>query len=101
MKDQENDHQGKYQLQLFVTGASPNSVRAIANIKHICEAYLGHNYDLEIIDVHQQPEVAQFKQLVALPMLLKTHPLPLMRLVGDMSDNAKVLRGLGIANDNE
>jgi circadian clock protein KaiB len=98
MKDQDIDPQNKYKLQLFVTGASPNSVRAIANIKRICEAHLPGNYDLEIIDVYQQPLIAMDKQLIALPLLLKMHPLPLMRLIGDMSDNDKVLKGLGIKN---
>ncbi|MCP9749885.1 circadian clock KaiB family protein [Ferruginibacter sp. HRS2-29] len=96
MKDQESDPQGRYKLQLFVTGASPNSVRAIANIKRICETHLPDNYDLEITDVYRQPLLAHDKQLVALPMLLKMHPHPVMRLVGDMSDKEKVLKGLGI-----
>jgi len=101
MKDPESDSQSRYKLQLFVTGASSNSVRAIANIKRICETRLNENYDLEIIDVYRQPLVAQDKQLVALPMLLKTYPLPLMRLIGDMSDTEKVLKGLGISTDQE
>ena len=85
-----------YTLRLFVTGASPNSVKAIINIKRICEQHLQGKYDLEIIDVYQQPLLAQQQQLIALPMLLKTRPLPLMRLIGDMSDENKVLKGLGI-----
>lgn len=101
MKDQESDWQERYKLQLFVTGASPNSVRAIANIKHICEEYLTDNYDLEIIDVYRQHLLAKDKQLVALPMLLKVHPLPVMRLVGDMSDTKKVLKGLGILTEEQ
>jgi len=101
MKDPESDSQNRYKLKLFVTGASSNSVRAIANIKSICETRLNENYDLEIIDVYRQPLVAQDKQLVALPMLLKTYPLPVMRLIGDMSDTEKVLKGLGISTDQQ
>jgi circadian clock protein KaiB len=86
----------KYQLVLYVTGASPNSVRAINNIKEICETFLNDNYSLEIIDVHQTPEVAQREQIIALPTLIKKGPIPERRLVGDLSDRAKVLRGLGI-----
>jgi circadian clock protein KaiB len=88
--------ENKYHLVLYVTGASPNSVRAINNIKEICETFLNSNYSLEIIDVHQTPEVAQSEQIIALPTLIKKGPSPERRLVGDLSDKAKVLRGLGI-----
>jgi len=86
----------QYKLRLFVTGASPNSLRAIANIKVICEQHLAGNYDLEIIDVHQQPLIAEKEQLIALPLLMKLQPLPVKRLIGDMSDNNKVMTGLGL-----
>ena len=86
----------QFTLKLFVTGASPNSARAIANLKSICEKYLTKRYELEIIDVYQQPLKAQHEQIIALPMLVKYFPLPLKRLIGDMSDTAKVLRGLGL-----
>ena len=88
-----------YQLSLFITGASPNSVRAINNIKSICEEYLSGNYELKIIDVYQLPEVAQREQIIALPTLIKRGPAPERRLVGDMSDTNKVLRGLGITDN--
>lgn len=91
------ESQPLYQLSLFITGASPNSVRAINNIKAICEEYLAGNYELEIIDVYQIPEIAQREQIIAVPTLIKKGPAPERRLVGDMSDTAKVLRGLGIA----
>lgn len=89
--------QSSYRLSLFITGASPNSVRAINNIKSICEEYLAGDYDLEIIDVYQIPEIAQREQIIAVPTLIKKGPAPERRLVGDMSDKAKVLRGLGIS----
>jgi circadian clock protein KaiB len=81
---------------LFITGASPNSVRAINNIKDICEKYLKDRYTLQIIDVYQIPEIAQKEQIIALPTMIKKSPAPERRLVGDMSDTQKVLRGLGI-----
>ncbi|MCX6216179.1 circadian clock KaiB family protein [Spirosoma sp.] len=87
-----------YVLQLFVTGISLNSVRAIANIKQICEQYLPGKYSLEIIDVHQQKMLAEREQLIALPLLIKRLPLPERRLIGDLSDTKKVLSGLGITN---
>ena len=85
---------------MFITGGSPNSVRAINNLKSICEKYLPGNYDLEVIDVYQNPELAREEQIIALPTLIKKHPDPLRRLVGDMSDTAKVLNGLGITDFN-
>jgi len=99
MKKQEPVTANEFVLTLFVTGASPNSVRAIANMKRICEQYLDDNYSLEIVDVYQQPLLAQQQQLIALPMLLKSHPLPQMRLIGDMSNTQKVLKGLGKNNE--
>ncbi|MDO9375959.1 MAG: circadian clock KaiB family protein [Bacteroidota bacterium] len=90
---EEPDH---LKLRLFVTGASPNSVRAISNIKNICERHAQHKYSLEIIDIYQNAAIAEEEQLVALPLLIKKSPLPERRLIGDMSDNEKVLRGLGL-----
>jgi circadian clock protein KaiB len=90
------DEEQRYSLKLFVSGASPNSMRAIANLKSICEKYIGANCDLEIIDVYQLPARAKTEQAIALPMLVKYSPLPLKRLFGDMSDTHKVLKGLGI-----
>jgi circadian clock protein KaiB len=103
-KKQEKDSNGKssiqnvaeYVLCLFVTGASPNSMRAITNIKEICEVHLKGNYSLEIIDVYQQADIAKREQLVALPMLLRKQPLPEKRLIGDLSDTTKVLNALGL-----
>lgn len=87
-----------YVLRLFVAGASSNSVRAIANLKQVCETYLPNQYSLEIIDVHQQKAVAEHEQIIALPLLIKQLPWPERRLIGDMSDTEKVLKGLSIAH---
>ena len=87
---------GEYVLRLFITGATPNSVRAVANIRDICEKYLKGRYSLEIIDVYQQANIAEKEQLVALPLLIKKQPMPEKRMIGDLSDTQKVLKGLGI-----
>ena len=89
-----NDHD--YVLRLFITGATPNSLRAIENIKHICELHLKGKYSLEIFDVYQQQKMAETEQIIALPMLIKKKPLPERRLIGDLSDTEKVLKGLGL-----
>jgi circadian clock protein KaiB len=86
----------EYVLRLFVTGATPNSVRAVSNIQSICESHLAGRYSLEIIDVYQQAEVAQREQLIALPLLIKKLPLPERRLIGDLSQTEKVLSALGL-----
>ena len=93
---QGNVHVKKYWLQLFITGATPNSVRAIANIKAICEQYVSGDYKLEIIDVYKEREQARANQIVALPMLIKRLPAPERKLIGDMSKTEKVLEALGL-----
>jgi len=85
-----------YVLRLFITGASPNSIRAVENIKAICEEYLHGRYDLQIIDIHQQPKLAEDENAIALPMLIKKSPGPERRMIGDMSDTQRVLKGLGL-----
>jgi len=86
-----------YQLRLFVTGTSPVSVRAINNLQLVLDNHLKDRYELEIIDVHQQPLLVQSDNVTAVPMLIKKFPAPVRRMVGDMSDTAKVLRGLGLS----
>jgi circadian clock protein KaiB len=86
----------KYLLRLFVTGASPRTTTAIANLKHICEQELEGCYDLEIIDVLENPEMAENERILATPTLIKSLPLPLRRVIGDLSDKEKVLLGLEV-----
>lgn len=96
-KESESDNASfNYSLRMYVTGASPNSAKAISNIKNICETHLSGMYELEIIDIYQEPLKAQTEQVIALPMLVKSSPLPFKRLIGDMSDTKKVLRALGL-----
>ena len=89
---------GQYVFRLYITGASPNSLRAIANTKNLCEEYINEEYDLQVIDVYQQPNVANEENIIALPMLVKKYPLPEKRLIGDMSDIDRVLKGIGLPN---
>jgi circadian clock protein KaiB len=86
----------EFVLRLFITGATPNSIRAVTNIKKICEEHLKDRYSLEVIDVYQQQDIAEQEQLLALPLLIKKFPFPERRLIGDLSDTEKVLKGLGL-----
>jgi len=92
----ESDH---YILRLYVAGESPKSVRAIANLKKICEENLQGRYELEVIDLYQQPHLAQGDQIIAVPTLIKKLPLPLRRIIGDMSNTERVLVGLDLRNE--
>jgi len=85
-----------FQLRLFVTGSTLRSQQAIQNIRHICEEYLTGEYELEVIDVSQNPEQARKYQILAVPTLLKELPAPLRKVVGDLSEKEKVLEGLNI-----
>lgn len=85
-----------YVLRLYVTGVSPQSLRAITNIKQICEEHLQGRYDLEVIDLYQQPQLAEGEQIIAAPTLIKKLPPPLRRIIGDMSSTERVLVGLDL-----
>ncbi len=84
-------------LRLFVAGPSPRSMRAIENLRRICSEMLGGRHDLQVIDLYQQPELAQNEQIVALPTLIKQHPLPRCVLIGDLSNTRDVLRQLNLS----
>jgi circadian clock protein KaiB len=91
--------ENEYVLKLFISGASPNSQKAIINLRSICEKFMKANkYNLEIIDIHQDRALAEREQIIALPLLIKKSPLPERKLIGDMSDTKKVLEGLGLYN---
>ncbi|MGY2132544.1 circadian clock KaiB family protein [Hymenobacter sp. HD11105] len=88
--------EAEYVLHLYITGATPNSTRAVRNIKEICELYLQGRYELYIIDVYQQPALAQEEQLIGVPTLVKSRPGLVRRLVGDLSNRERVLTALGL-----
>ena len=93
LQDAENE---KFLLRLYVTGITPKSIRAIQNLKKICEENLKGRYELEVIDIYQHPTLAKDEQIVAVPMLIKKLPPPLHRLIGDMSDKERILVGLDL-----
>jgi circadian clock protein KaiB len=86
----------KYLMRLYVTGATARSMRAITNLRKLCDEYLPGEYDLKVVDVYQQPELAREGQIIAAPTLIRALPLPLRRFIGDMSNTASLLRGLEI-----
>lgn len=88
--------QEKYLLKLYVTGLTPASTRAIANTKKICEVNLKGRYELEVIDIYQQPMLAKGEQIIAAPTLIRKLPLPLRKFIGDMSNTERILLGLDL-----
>ena len=86
----------KYLLRLYVTGTTGKSMRAIQNVRRICEEHLQNLYDLEVVDIYKNLPLARGDQIIAAPTLIKRLPAPLRRLIGDMSDEQRVLVGLDI-----
>jgi len=87
----------RYVLRLYVTGMTPRSARAVTNLQEICDEYLDGRYELEVVDIYQQPVLAKGEQIIAAPTLIKKLPLPMRRIIGDMSDRQRVLLGLDLA----
>lgn len=86
----------KYVLRLYVTGATSHSRRAIVNINAICREHLEGRFDLEVVDIYQKPALAKDEQIIAAPTLIRQLPLPLRRIIGDLSDRDSVLFGLDL-----
>jgi circadian clock protein KaiB len=86
----------KYILRLYITGSSGRSMRAVHNLKKLCEEYLPNEYDLEVIDIYQDPEAAREAQIIDAPTLVKKLPEPIRKFVGDLSNTQKILVGLDI-----
>src|SRR2546430_15882981 len=96
----------KYLLKLYITGQTPRSERAIANLRRICDDELGGQYDMTVIDILERPQLAEDEKIIATPALIKQLPPPLRRIIGDLSDTDKVLLGLDLlpftaSNDKE
>jgi len=89
----------KYSLCLYVTGQTPRSSASIRNLREVCAKYLDGRFELQVIDLYQQPELARQAQVIAAPTLVKNYPLPLRRLIGDLSDTHEVLLGLDIKQE--
>jgi circadian clock protein KaiB len=87
---------GKYVLRLYVTGSTPQSSRAITNLKAICETHLKDRYDLTVVDLYEQQERAQEDQIVVAPTLVRHLPLPVRRMIGDLSKTDRVLAALDL-----
>jgi circadian clock protein KaiB len=88
--------EARYVLRLYVTGMTPRSLQAVANLRAICEVHLAGRYDLEVIDIRERPQLTRDEQVIAAPTLVKKLPLPIRRIVGDLSDVERVLFGLDL-----
>jgi circadian clock protein KaiB len=86
----------RYVLRLYVSGTTPRSMRAVANVRKLCEEHLRGRYELEVIDILQHPGVAEGEQIIAAPTLIKKLPPPLRRFIGDMSQTERILLGLDL-----
>jgi circadian clock protein KaiB len=86
----------RYTLRLYITGLTARSSRAVDNLRAICDEFLDGRYDLEVIDIYQQPALTKGEQIIAAPTLIKKLPLPMRRIIGDMSDREGVLLGLDL-----
>jgi circadian clock protein KaiB len=86
----------KYFLRLYISGMTPKSTQAVANLRKLCNEHLAGRFELEVIDIFQQPELAKGEQIIATPTLIKKLPLPLRRLIGDMSDTEGFLLGIDL-----
>lgn len=88
-----------YVLRLYITGQSSLSSASVRNLLHACQSHLDGQYDIQVIDICQQPELAREAQIIATPTLVKTRPAPIRRLIGNLSDQEQLLAGLGIRDE--
>lgn len=86
----------KWQLRLYIAGQTPKSVRAFANLKQFCEEHLAGEYTIEVVDLLESPQLAEGDQIVAVPTLVRKLPPPLKRVIGDLSNQEKILVGLDL-----
>lgn len=90
-----------WQLRLYVAGQSPKSLRALANLKTLCEEHLAGRYDIEVIDLVEQPSLAASDDILAIPTLVRRLPAPLRKIIGDLSNTERVLVGLHLRTPGE
>ncbi len=88
-----------YVLHLYVAGTNPRSLRAVQQISRLCQEHLADRYELEVIDIYQHPALAEQGQVIAAPTLVRSLPEPLRRIIGDMTDEGKVLLAIGARSD--
>jgi circadian clock protein KaiB len=88
----------RLQLTLFVSGAAPTSIKAVRRLRDLCDRHFSDGYDLKIVDIYQQPEVVASRGVLAVPTLFKELPLPVRVLIGDFTDESRVLAALGLSN---
>ena len=98
MIGEQQEAQGLWDLRLFVSNHTPRSVAAFANLKRMCEEHLAGHYRIEVIDLLERPELARENKIVAIPTVVRRSPLPLRRVVGDLSNAEKTLRGLQLCD---
>jgi len=90
------DHQPAMKLRLYVAGQTPKSLAALSNLQQICAAHLDGKYDLEVIDLMKNPQLAQGDQILAIPTLVRNLPVPIRKIIGDLSNVDRVLVGLDL-----
>lgn len=90
------DGDGRFYLRLYVAGQTPKSLRAFANLRRICEEHLGNRYEIEVLDLLENPQLAAGDQILAIPTLVRRLPPPITRIIGDLSDTERVLVGLDL-----
>lgn len=95
-KESSNETKEVYQLRLYVAGQTPRSIAALANLKKICEKYLAGKYQIEIVDLQKNPQLAKGDQIFAIPTLVRKLPPPIRKIIGDLSNTERVLVGLDI-----
>lgn len=95
----EDPDSGKWVLKLYIAGQTPRSLTALQNLKRICEEHLAGSYRIEVVDLVKDPALAREHQIIAIPTLIKNLPQPLKKIIGDLSNTEKVLRGLDLRRE--
>jgi circadian clock protein KaiB len=87
----------KLVLRLYIAGQTPKSLKALSNLKKLCAEYMSDSYQIEVIDLMKKPELAQQDQVLAIPTLVRNLPVPIRKIIGDLSDTERVLLGLDLS----